>query len=291
MFTDSPATPTRVEAVIDVVRFLDGEVQRDALDQIVQPRCLPGVKSSSAQGRESIQAAVELGLIELRGSVAQATFDVHTSRASRELVLCAFDTMVLAATDVERHFALYYAFVLGSGVALEGLGREELAARFEQIVYQGQRGDNPFNPSKLSGQLRWMRYAGLGWHDSRDNFQPNPYRRLRRQLKNIFGTSLTMPSSEFMASLARCCPELDGGILFLRANREYRVDRMISSTGLAHALIDLHHDGVIRLHGYPDSAGWNLKAAEPTSDTKTFQSDRFDRVDLVEPGQEAVGAN
>jgi len=286
MFTDSPATPARVEAVVDVVRWFDGTVDTETLAGVVQPRCLPGVKTSSNQGRESIQAASELGLIKANRSVTEATFDVRVPTSSRALVLSSFDRIVLAGTQVERHFALFYAFLLGFGSALESLGREELVARFETVVYRGKRGENPFNSSKLSGQLRWMRYAGLGWHDSKDNFQPNPYKRVWRQLRTIFKGTPDLPAQGFMAALANQCPEVDGGTLFLQANPDYKIDQMACTAGLSHALIDLHHDGIIRLHGYPDSAGWSLKAAEPTSDTKTFQSDRFDRVELIQLNSE-----
>jgi hypothetical protein len=130
----------------------------------------------------------------------------------------------------------------------------------------------------------------LGWHDSKENFHPNPYGRLLRALPLIFGTSQKLEMNEFMERLADICSELDGGALYRRANRRYERSQRACSMGLSHALIDLHSDEHIRLYGDVDSAGWTVRSAEPTPDKKTFNSDRIDYVEFITDGSTSTGA-
>ncbi len=282
MFTDGPATPHRVETILDVIRWFGQErVKRSTLIGVVQPRSLPGVTTNSRQGQEALSAAVQLNLLKSDRETVEPSFDVKSNRTSKEILLESFDSVVLSTTEVEKHFALFYAFVLGLGAKVLEMTREQMAAGFQESVYGKERKDNPFNVPKLEGQRRWMRYVGLGWHDSKELFHPNPYGRLLRALPVLFGASEKLEMNEFMERLANTCAELDGGALYRRANRRYERNQRACSMGLSHALIDLHNDEHIRLYGDVDSAGWTVKSADPTPDKKTFNSDRIDYVELV----------
>ena len=148
---------------------------------------------------------------------------------------------------------------------------------------------NRFNETKYDGVRRWLRYIGLGWHDSKDTFQPNPYERIKRRLPAIFAGAVLvggrnraiprMDSAQFMARLAVECPELDGGWIFIKANGSDALVGRRCTRALAHALVDLHLDDVIRLDCPADTSGWSLIHAQPPRDQERLRSDRFDAVE------------
>jgi hypothetical protein len=283
MFTDNPVIPTRLETLIDLLRGLGSrKVSRAALCQLLQPEGLPGVTASSNQANDTVKAAMELGLVEDSQGRIKLLFGANDNRTTRRIILDALDIRVLSSTEVEDYFALFYSYLLYTdepGATIKS--GDEWARDFERDVFGGQRPNNPFNNDKYRALRRWMRYAGLGWHDSEDVFQPNPYERLLRRLPAIFANKKKLTGEAFMASLASDCPELDGGSIFKQANRQYDPKSKACTLGLSHALIDLHFDGVIRLHCAQDSRGWNIESAEPPNDGKTMQSGRIDLIELV----------
>ena len=85
-----------------------------------------------------------------------------------------------------------------------------------------------------------------------------------------------------MTQLARVCPELDGGKIFLQANkyRNYNPVDKQCTLGLSHALVDLHEDEIIRLSCPTDSRGWNIELAQPSRDD-TIESDRITIIEYL----------
>ncbi len=155
MFTDGPTTPRRVEVFLDVVRWFarhdERKLKRSALIELMQPHTLPEVPAGRDQATSTLRAAVELGFIAARGDTVETAFDAASRESSRSLLITAFETRVLGGTDVERHFALFYSFILGLGVKASESSREKLVNDFEAKVYGGIRGENPFNTTKLDG--------------------------------------------------------------------------------------------------------------------------------------------
>jgi hypothetical protein len=184
---------------------------------------------------------------------------------------------------VEPYFALFYSYLLSlnaeGGVKKTG---DEWSRDFERDVLGGQRSDNPFNRDKWTGLNRWVGYAGLGWYDPGDNFQPNPYGRLLRRLPALFAGEKKLTGEAFMQNMSTACPELDGGSLFMQAHksRAYEPAAKVCTLGLSHALIDLHQDGWIRLNCPRDSRGWSIELAEPPSDD-LMRSGRIDSIELL----------
>ena len=82
-----------------------------------------------------------------------------------------------------------------------------------------------------------------------------------------------------MKKLAVVCPELDGGGLFIKANkyRNYKVAEKQCTLGLSHALVDLHEDGFINLECPVDSLGWNIGLAAPSQD-ESIEDDRITNI-------------
>jgi hypothetical protein len=127
---------------------------------------------------------------------------------------------------------------------------------------------------------------GLGWHDGRDVFQPNPFARLQRALPKIFGSDEALSSDDFMARMAAQCPELDGGNVFCEVNRDFEMNRRECTAAVAAALCELHGDDVIQLACPVDNDGWSLRRVMPPR-TDAMPENRFDRV--LYPRRRVVG--
>lgn len=281
MFTDSLVTPRRLEVLIDLLReYPRREWKRERLYHTLQPEGLLGAVSNRDPARATIAAASELGLVDEKGGAIQLATSAKENRPTRDIVLAALDREVLAKTDIEPWFALFYAFQLGLGAeGAQPRTADDWAKRFLTDALHGVPHPNPFNDTKHSGMMRWFPYAGLGWSDGRRTFQANPYERLLRALPRLFGPGKRLSGDEFMARLANLCPELDGGGLFSQVNASWEAHTKVCTLGLSHALVDLHLDGRLRLVGTVDSRGWSVQLASPP------RTDFAGRIDFVElPG-------
>lgn len=269
MFTDSEATPARVEMLLDVVRSMTSrKLDAATIKQLIQPPGLPDLTSKSDQARSIIAAARELELIEEQPDGMIRPVRIRDARSARAALVEALGEKVLRDGTVEPWFALFYAFLLGrdESAAAGPAAAASWETRFEREVFGGVTQPNRFNETKYRGLRRWFRYAGLGWHDAEDRFHPNPYERVERQLAAVFGTTRDLPIDRFLERLAETCPELDGGYLFLKANPAWNRAARTLSLGLSHALVDLHLDGVIVLNCPQDSDGWSIASAAPPRD-------------------------
>lgn len=277
MFTDRTATPNRVEMFLEVVRSMtdrrfDAQIARDML----QPKGLPDRTEVSDQASDIISAARQLELIETSPDGQIRPVESRRAGSPRDVLLDALDRIVLLDTKVEPWFGLFYAFLLGRNLSAADSppAAKQFEEDFEAQLFGGERQQNRFNPEKYRGMRRWFRYAGLGWHDGDGRFHPNPYARLRRVLPRIFEKNKSLPSDAFMERLARHCPELDGGWMFVQANQMVPRPERSCSLGLSHALIDLHLDAVLTLDCPLDSDGWSIAAASPPRDAQYLRSER-----------------
>jgi len=287
MFTDQPTTPTRVETLLDLLRQLSSsKIDRAKIIRLLQPQALPGVKEGTerVQAVQTLKASIELGLVTTDddGRI-RTTFKRKDLRTTRNIVIDALDERVLGgSTEPEPYFALFYSYLLSLGK--EGVQKksgDDWAFEFERDVFDGQRQPNPFNSDKCAGLIGWFRYAGLGWHDTEDVFQPNPFERLLRRLPAIFDGQKKLSGEEFIDRLGQACPELDGGEVFRRAARYWNPENKTCTLGLSHALIELHQERKISLHCPQDSRGWSIESAEPPSD-RTLESDKIEIIELLD---------
>jgi hypothetical protein len=257
-------------------------IDRALLMQLLQPEGLLNFDPKKRdQSQQTIKAALELRIIaeDVDGAL-KLTVERKDKRAAKQILLAALDKFVLSGMEIEPYFSLFYSYLLSLNadgcIAKSG---DEWARDFERDVFAGQRGENPFNATKLTGLHRWFSYTGLGWYDTSEVFQPDPYERLCRRLGVIFAGETKLTGEEFMHRLSDACPELDGGTIFRQAALGYDSTAKACTLGLSHALIDLHQDGWIRLDCPRDSRGWSIEAAEPPGDS--LQSGRIDMVELV----------
>lgn len=282
MFTDQPVTPMRLEILVDFMRASTStKISRKMLIAALQPEAIVGEDSNRTQAKNTIKAATDLELLREEGDVLSLTFPSKDSRLTREIVLTSIDNYVLSDTSVEPYFAPFYSYLLylnENGTRTRN--GDEWARDFERDINRGERTTNPFNDVKLTGLHRWYGYAGLGWYDTTGTFQPNPYYRLRRNLKKIFSDKAVMSGEDFMSRVATVCPELDGGSIYSKTTEHLASAELRCSLGLSHALIDLHSDQIIRLFCPADARGWDLGMADPPRDT-TINSSVLDKVEFL----------
>lgn len=282
MFTDSTATPARVELLLEVIRSMAGrKLDAQTVKELLQPSGLPDFSGKYQQSGDILSAARELGLIVEEGDGQLKPSRQRDGRTAREVVLDAIDERVLYNDSVEPWFALFYAYILGRNeVARSGEG-DRWESEFNRDLFGGQTVSNRFNKTKYVGLRRWLRFSGLGWHDSADAFVPNPYERLARALPRIFKEKKRLEADEFMSALSAVCPELDGGWIFMKANPAHDTKARRCTTGLSHALVDLHLDGIIDINCPIDSDGWSIAAGAPPYDGKSIKSDRFASISVL----------
>jgi hypothetical protein len=283
MFTDGPATPVRLEILLDVLMQYSKGLKREVIYELLQPTHLSG--GGQATAKDTLNAALQLDLATENQGVIKLSQDYNRKKSAKENILRAIDQHVLSKLEVELYLALYYAYYLGLDKEVyrrSNLRREDWANQFNEDVFNNKPQTNPFNATKHTGLDRWLSYMGLGWYDSSENFQANPYGQLFRALPVIFGRNSKLEGDQFMVLLAQACPELDGGEIFLKANiyRNYKPEDKQCTLGLSHALVDLHEDEIIRMHCPVDSRGWNIELAQPSRDD-TIKSDRITLIEYL----------
>jgi len=273
-----------LEVVLDVLHAIRSKTaSTSSIERLIQPKGLPDLTSSSKQATQHLNAARELRLItqDEEGNCRLAKTVREGKPTSNQMILEAFDQLVLSDAKIEPWFGRIYAFVVARSRIIPGSrgARDDLCTEFSDALPMHVDKANPANSTKLSHYLRWYCYVGLGWYDPAGSFVPDPTVRLRRSLARIFGSSKRMDAADFMSTLAVVCPELDAGALFseVAASVFNKADRICTSA-LAIALRNLHDEGVIQLDCPADSQGWSLERSGSERDNETLKSDRFDRV-------------
>ena len=281
MFTHEPITPRRLECLIELLReHSRRDWTRASLAGVLQPEGLPDLKDKSDQASKVIKAALELGLVIEEGALIRLA-PFQRDRTTTELVLQAIDERILASTDVETYYAPFYSYLISQGAVPEKRDGGAWAIAFNHDCPQMAGDQNPFNKTKFTGLERWYAYSGHGWFDMTGVFQPNPYSRVLRQLRNVFTDGKRLSGDDFITRLAQCCPELDKGSVFRQTLPNYNAEAQVASLALSHALIDLHLDRHICLFCAPDSRGWSIEAALPPNDGRTLRSGRIDYVEYT----------
>lgn len=282
MFTHNPVTPVRLEILVDLLRKHPHGYARADLYRLLSPESLKPDLSQGSGAVTTVSAAIDLGLAEESSGLVKISSIYRKHESARCSILHAFDSKVLCSTNVEKYFAMFYAYYLFLGKSVYQLANKDSemwAQKFNTHVFSNEvQEKNPFNEYKHSKLNTWFKYVGLGWVDPEGNLQANPYERILRVLPDIFSERHKLNSHEFMNRLATVCPELDGGEMFLLANRNWKSEDKQCSLGLSHALIELHEDEIIRLECPADCQDWSLKEAEPPRDDY-FKGDRFESVE------------
>jgi hypothetical protein len=288
MFIDKPAIPSRLEVLLNVLHLMrERKADKEAITRLLQPDGLPDLGDKSAQAEAHLFAAEELQLIRKdEHDNFRLAYRVRGEHPVREIVIDAFDSIVLQSAEVEPWAARFYAYLTVQGQSAISTSQDaaaELAMRFHESLPDTIARTNPVNATKFSRYLRWYAHCGLGWFDPGEAFVPDPTPRLTRALPRIFSDDARLDAADFMSRLAAQCPELDGGTLFndIASGRYNTADR-ICTAALASALRNLHDEKVICLHCPEDSRGWSLSAAGSVIEPGVLDSDRFDGVEWLQ---------
>jgi hypothetical protein len=281
MFTDQQAVPAKLKALLEVVLSKPNGFSRQDLYDLMQPESL---RSNSDSTKKNIGAALELGLLlEEKGSIIRLNNSYNKKLSVCANILNACDENILKSSEIEYHLSLYYAYYLGLGAQIYQRADwkgEEWSNQFNTAVFGGIPQSNRFNNTKYTGIHRWLSFLGLGWYDSNGFFQPDPTERILRSMNSIFGKEKKILGDQFMIKLAEVCPELDGGEMFLQANKNYDANAKECTMGLSQALVGLHEDGFVRLTCPIDSRGWNIEKANPGRDDY-IKSDRLELIEMT----------
>lgn len=265
MFTDKPTIPAQLETLLDVIHAMrQRKATADTLRQLIQPKGLPGLTSSSAQLASHLSAAQELGLVTTdENKDIRLTYQVRGEHQAMPAILSAFDRIALADANVEKWAGRFYAYLIAQeDDVIRSAEGESLANRFMSDLPSTVDKGNPMNDIKYRALMRWYPYVGLGWMDPSGTFVPDPTERIRRALPVIWVDDRKVDADRFMERLGRACPELDGGRLFIEVtNSAYSGKARQCTQALATALRRLHDEGHIRLHCPADSLGWSLEKA------------------------------
>jgi hypothetical protein len=284
MFTDNPTIPAQLEVLLDVVHAMRSrKATAEALRQLIQPKGLADLTESSKQLAQHLSAGEELGLVQAdENKDVRLTYSVRGEHQARGAILAAFDRVALADARVEKWAGRFYAYLtVHEEVSLSTNADIELfVQRFMSDLASGVDKANPMNLDKYRALMRWYPYVGLGWFDPAGAFVPDPTERVRRSLHTIWGKERKLEADEFMDRLARTCPELDGGALFVEATTgAYSASARQCTQALATALRRLHEEGALVLRCPADSKGWGLDraGASPVSGEASTRVDSVER--------------
>ena len=281
MFTDGPASPTRLEVLLEVVASKPKGLNRKDLYDLMQPESL---RSKTTKATDNVKAGIELGLLyEDTGSIIRLHESYEKKLSSHKNILRALDEKVLRNSEIEYYFALFFAYYLGLNKEIyicKDWDGDKWSKQFNEVVFNDVPQKNRFNSDKYGKFSNWLNYMGLGWYDSSGLFNPDPTERILRSLPKIFGKEKKLKGDDFMVKLGETCPELDGGEMFLQANKYYDAKTKQCTLGLSQALIGMHEDGFVRLTCPVDSRGWNLGLAKPGRDD-FISGDRLTLVEIL----------
>ena len=281
MFTDGPTTPTRLEALLGVVASNPKGLNRKNLYELMQPESL---RSNTEKATNNVKAGLEIELLkEEKSSIIRLHESYNKKISTSENILNSLDKRVLKDSKVELHIALFYSYYLGLDTQIyerSDWDGDRWSDQFNIDVFGNTPQSNRFNKTKYTGIHRWLSFLGLGWYDSNGFFQPDPTERILRSMNSIFGKEKKILGDQFMIKLAEVCPELDGGEMFLQANKNYDANAKECTMGLSQALVGLHEDGFVRLTCPIDSRGWNLEKANPGRDDY-IKSDRLELIEMT----------
>ena len=279
MFTDQQVVPSRLEVLLELLQTYPTGITREAVCALLQPPALNEGRTEAATSTVSAALELELATEERPKKTLRLAGDYAKSEA-QEAILEAFERHVLCVSEIEPYFATFYAFLLNNPE--QSLSGGEAIQPYLEQTYGARRPENIFNETKLRGLHRWFSYVGLGWYDSNGNFQPLPFGRLKRVLPKIFDGKKKLTSVDFMRRMADVCPELDGGSAFCKANPNWNGNARQCTIGLGNALLELEHDGLMRIVRPADSAGWSIANADPEVDeTPDRQGAKIESFELL----------
>jgi hypothetical protein len=263
----------RLWALVRLVAELGAPTRQEIID-LLQPQVLVD-KSASTTAAITYRVAIDTGLIR-EYEDKTVSLGVASEKVANEVAFqdCMRGIM-LGVT--EKHQSNYLFNLFSAWYAVQDtrvfydLAEQKYFPQFNTDMAADQGTDDPrlFNDTKFNGWRKWAIFLGLGWPtkiNGREIVVPDATRRLRSALPTLFQENTHMALGQFIESLGRYCPELDGGKLFTycwQASRGSEIQGNRLSLMLSTALRTLDKLKIIRLEDRADALSiWQLYPAQ-----------------------------
>lgn len=276
-------TPERVWSVVRGLTSLGGVLEREAFERLLNPgfqRDGTLVKANPTLAADGPGAATALGLVEIGRQEARSVEGVAVGSISDFADLIHDRLCVVAPGDTNAVILDAFAWLGAESDRTRGLGwiyemgREEFADSANHALIGEDDDGRLMNATKVVAWRRWLRFIGLGQPVPDLVDYPTASNRLARELQREGAPNALLDAEAFLQIVARRCPYLDRGRIFLQACRRIghtpsanRLSPLLSGT-----LRDLHDDGTITLTLAGDSTGAVLLSPEPTHAIGAFTS-------------------
>jgi len=168
-------------------------------------------------------------------------------------------------------FNLYSAWYIVQNERVLQFVEKDYEIRFNDELFQDVE-TRIFNMTKFNGWRTWATFLGLGWSlkaglTGREILVPCASNRLRSVLTELLPSNgQIITCSQFIERLGKCCPELDGGMLFTycwEASRPGEHQGHNLSLALSTGLRQLHDSKEIELIRQADATDiWQLFPAD-----------------------------
>lgn len=276
LLTDTQGTPERVWSAMRAVAAADGLLSRDELQALLNPNFVrQGQERNPTDSgpKQTIGSTVSLGLVALEDGAyrlkvppprdyAEFTDRVHARLCSigpddaDYLVLETYAWMVL---EIDKRQSLHWTAQTAAAFATAA----------ENDIGNPAGGELRINATKVPPWRRWIQLMDLALDLPGDlGFHPTLTGRLAREMARMdIPRNVEIPLSDFLASVARAMPYVDGGALQAEVLKKtgQRVERRRISRLLSMGLRDLADAGEIELVIRGDAANTYELAADDRS--------------------------
>ncbi len=278
--------PERVFSLLSLVRSMGGRVKSSDAIEWLAPQYRSADNSgteskskSSERVREFFRVARDLNLLDADADDWISTNKLpDTRRAFARYVHAHLCGLPLEDPDAVllRAYAWCTAFVESNGIAtIVSMQSGDLASGIDSgLGRKGEDADRVFNTTKLPAWKDWMAFIGLGWSDlpGINGFIPDPSRRIEEELQDLFLSTLRTSATDFLSSVAKSLPYLDGGFLFEEAFKKdftHPPQGQISLL-LSQALRSLEQNDILKCEMEGDTRSAISLFPDPLSATSAF---------------------
>lgn len=263
----------RLWALVRLIAELGAPTRQEIID-LLQPQALVD-KSASTTSAITYRVAIDTGLIREHEDKTVSLGVASEKVANEAAFQDCMRGIILGVT--EKHQSNYLFNLFSAWYAVQDtrvfydLAEQKYFPQFntDMAADQGTDDQRLFNDTKFNGWRKWAIFLGLGWPtkiNGREIVVPDATRRLRSALPTLFQENTHMALGQFIESLGRYCPELDGGKLFTycwQASRGSEIQGNRLSLMLSTALRTLDKLKIIRLEYRADALSiWQLYPAQ-----------------------------
>jgi hypothetical protein len=249
------AVPSRVYGLVDLLMSAGRSGMKEStVISLMQPRTLRSDDRESPIAPNTIDAAIEAGLVQCRpdpdgdGELLHITDMIYKllhRQPLQEMLPVVVDQLLLQPEvgGKENRFATLCAWLLAQPTSWTSQGQGDLQNRLTEqgmdLTYYGVT-----NSSCLDNVLYWAKYLGLIWQAKDEGGKaivPDPTTYLRRHIDIVLPQAEVVDAHEFRRRVGQLCPVLDSGVirtqvlekLQLRGAKPWPSDQLSDALSLA----------------------------------------------------------